>query len=395
MASTMDHVAYLAVTIGPRGSTTGAEREAAEYAARVFRDLGLEPQVEPFVSATSAWRPFAIATGGMLLMFPVFFLGGRWIAALGLFLLVLCTALELTFTPNPLRWLVPRGRSQNVYAILPPAGPVRQRVILCGHLDTHRTPWAFSSPRALAIYRMLVTLGLPGAVGIGVLFLIGAITGNPNWGLPALLPGLLLTAVFAIAIQADLTPYTRGANDNATGAGMVLALAERLRREPLQRTEVWALCTGCEEVGAYGAAAFIRQHADLGRPIFIVLDTLGGPGSGPCYLARETMLLPLRSDPELLMLADQIARSHPELGAYCWPNFRGAYTDGAPAVRAGWRVLTFVNLRPDGVLPHWHQPSDVYENVDPEVVARTEDFVWKLLQAIDAGLGDRGGTAAP
>lgn len=383
MPSTMEHVAALSVTIGPRGSTTEAERAAADYAAEVFRALGLTPCVEPFVSATSAWRPYAIATGGMLLMVPLFFLGGRWIAALGTFLLILCTVLELSFTPNPLRLLVPKGRSQNVYAILPPAGPVRQRVILCGHLDTHRTPWAFSSPRALALYRTLVTLGLPGAAGMGVLFGIGAWTGDPRWGWPALLPALLLAAVFAMAVQADLTPYTHGANDNATGAGMVLALAERLRREPLRHTEVWALCTGCEEVGAYGAAAFVRRHRDLGRPIFIVLDTVGGPGSGPCVLVQETMLVPLRSDPELLALAEEVARSCPELGAYRRPNFRGAYTDGAPAVRAGWRVLTLVNLRPDGVLPHWHQPSDVYENVDPGVVARTEAFVWQLLQAID------------
>jgi len=180
-----------------------------------------------------------------------------------------------------------------------------------------------------------------------------------------------------------MTMCCRTANDNATGAGIVLALAERLRREPLRHTEVWALCTGCEEVGAYGAAAFVRRHRDLGRPIFIVLDTVGGPGSGPCVLVQETMLVPLRSDPELLALAEEVARSCPELGAYRWPNFRGAYTDGAPAVRAGWRVLTLVNLRPDGVLPHWHQPSDVYENVDPGVVARTEAFVWQLLQAID------------
>ncbi len=383
MPSVMDHVAHLSRVIGPRGSATEAERAAADYAAQVFRDLGLEPYVEPFVSATSAWRPYAIATGGMLLTIPLFFAGARWLAAAILVLLILCTALELVLIPNPLRWLVPRGRSQNVYAILPPAGPVRQRVILCGHLDTHRTPWAFSSSRALAIYRTLVTLGLPGAVGMAGLFLIGAITRNPNWGLPALLPALGLAAVLAMAIQADLTPYTPGANDNATGAGMVLALAERLRREPLRHTEVWALCTGCEEVGAYGAAAFVRRHADLGRPIFIVLDTLGGPGSGPCVLACETMLWPLRSDPGLLALADRIAREHPELGAYRWPNFRGAYTDGAPAIRAGWRVLSLVNLRPDGVLPHWHQPSDVYENVDPGVVARTEAFVWALLRAID------------
>lgn len=382
----MDHVAYLAGTLGPRGSTTAQERAAAEYAARVFRDLGLEPRVERFRSATSAWRPFAVATGGMLLMLPLFFLGGpagRWLAALGVFFLVACTALELTFIPNPLRLLISKGWSQNVYAVLPPAGPARRRVILCGHLDTHRTPWAFSSLRALRIYRALVTLGLPGAIGMGLLFLLGAVTGNLAWGGPAAVPALLLAAVFAMAVQADLTPYTPGANDNATGAGLVLALAERLRREPLEQTEVWALCTGCEEVGAYGAADFVRRHADLGRPFFIVLDTVGGPGSGPCFLVQETMLVPFRSDPALLALAEQVARERPELGAYRWPNFRGAYTDGAPAARAGWRVLSLVNLRPDGVLPHWHQPSDVLENLDPDVLARTEAFVWALLAAID------------
>ncbi len=52
--SAMDHVRYLAETIGPRGSTTPQEAQAAQYAADVLRRLGLEPTVEPFTSAKSA-----------------------------------------------------------------------------------------------------------------------------------------------------------------------------------------------------------------------------------------------------------------------------------------------------------------------------------------------------
>ena len=54
------HVEYLSVTIGPRGSTKSGEIKAADYIEKVYRDLGLNPIVEPFTSAKSAWYHFAI-----------------------------------------------------------------------------------------------------------------------------------------------------------------------------------------------------------------------------------------------------------------------------------------------------------------------------------------------
>ncbi len=62
---------------------------------------------------------------------------------------------------------------------------------------------------------------------------------------------------------------------------------------------------------------------------------------------------------------------------------RGAYTDGAIGIKAGLRCLTFVGYRRDGVIPNWHQPSDIFENVDWDVVKRTEEFVWLLIEALD------------
>jgi len=181
-----------------------------------------------------------------------------------------------------------------------------------------------------------------------------------------------------------MTPFTHGANDNATGAALVLALAERLKEEPLANTEVWALNCGCEEVGLYGAVAFVREHREaLGDACFVTLDSVGGPGTGPCFITREGMLRPYRSDPGLLALCREIAVQRPELGAYAHVMKLG-YTEGVIGVKNGLRSLTFVNLTPAGELPHWHRPTDVYENVDPDVLARTGAFLWELLQHIDS-----------
>src|SRR3989304_10540588 len=78
----LEHVRYLAETIGPRGSGTAQEAEAAEYAARTLAGLGLEAKVQPFASAISAWRPFALAVILALLALAFYPLGGRVTAAL-------------------------------------------------------------------------------------------------------------------------------------------------------------------------------------------------------------------------------------------------------------------------------------------------------------------------
>jgi hypothetical protein len=200
----------------------------------------------------------------------------------------------------------------------------------------------------------------------------------------SLIPSVPVLILFLITLQADFTPYTRGANDNATGAAMVMGFAGRLTKEPLRHSTVWAVNTGCEEVGAYGAANWVERHRDeLDETIYLVLDSVGGPGSGPCYLTQETLIFPFKSDPELIRLADELAAQHPALGAYSAEQ-KAAYTEGAIGINAGLRCLTFVNYRPDGILPNWHKPTDVFENVDWGVVGRTEAFVWELIQALDA-----------
>jgi hypothetical protein len=193
----------------------------------------------------------------------------------------------------------------------------------------------------------------------------------------------IFLAFFSITFQADFTPYAPGANDNASGAAIVLHLAERLSVEPLSRTSVWAVLNGCEEVGCYGAEAFALAHLDeLQDAIWITIDSVGAQDTVPHYLTHETFFLTVKSDPELVSLADKVSSSFPELGALPH-HFKGAFTDGVIGGKHGFRVLSLLSLRTDGGLPEWHRRTDVLEYVEQEVVHNNENFLWELLHEID------------
>jgi len=386
-ARCLEHVRHLSVDIGPRGSTTTAEAAAAAYAWGVLDKLELSPRMQRFSSATSQWRPFALAITLALLAVAVYPLAGRATAILATLLAtttLVSAYLELNFITNPIRWLLPKRPSQNVWTVIPAAGTPARRLVLIGHLDTHRTPFVFRSPLHLKVFQVLVTAGFASMAALVLLYIAGSIIQSDIIYLISLAPAVLLILDLIMTVQPDMTPYTPGANDNASGAALVLTLAERLKEEPLANTEVWTVNSGCEEVGCYGATAFLREHREeLKEAYFIALDTVAGPGSGPCYITREGMTRPYRSDPGLVALADQIAADQPALGAYSKVMPLG-FTEGAIGIKDGMPSLTFVNLRPDSVLPYWHRPDDVFDNVDADVLARTQAFVWELLQRIDS-----------
>ena len=393
--SAMEHVCYLAETIGPRGSTTAQEAEAARYAERVLREAGFEPATEHFTSARSNWHPYALFSGLVLVGELLFWVGGRWGAWAALALTVMAMAsvlLEMTFRSNPLRWLLPRGRSQNVWARVPPRQEPREQVVLMGHLDSHRTPLVFSTAGWLKLFSLLVPTGLVCVVILGGLFAAGSLSADLVWKLLSLPFALVVLGLALITLQADLTPYTAGANDNATGAGVVLDLATRLKQAPLAHTTVWAVLSGCEEVGCYGADAFARAHMqELQGAAWLAIDSVGGSKASPSFLKRETFLLTVHSDPGLAALFERVAGRCPELDASS-TSMRGAFTEGSIGAKYGFRVLSLIGHRRDGALPEWHRPTDVVANVDPNVVARTEKLVWELLQEIDreqAQLGNK------
>jgi hypothetical protein len=388
MSSTaMSHLKHLAVTIGPRGSTTPQERQAAEYAQQRFEALGLQTHWEAFSAPRTGWRPFSAAAliglGSVLL----FWLGGQIGALVAGMIMAIISAsvfMEMYFQPNPLGSLMPKGPSQNVWARLPAADQAKRRLLIVAHIDTHRTPWAFSSIGRLAFFNRMTTLGVAGFVLAALFYLLAAFIdlSSVRWLAFILVPIYLI--VLGLTWQPDTTPHTHGANDNGSGASIVLSLAERLAHSPLKQTEVWVLCSGCEEVGSHGVQAFVKQHrSELPGLVAINIDNVGGKGAGVCYVSVEGMVIPYKAAPELLGLAATIQAERPDFNAYARP-FTTMHTDGTCLMINQVPSLSFVGLTPAGQIPNWHQVTDTFERVDSTTVEQTEEFVLELLRRLDA-----------
>jgi hypothetical protein len=378
------HVRFLASDIGPRGTGTAGEKSAADYVAGCLSQWGI-----PFERLTCRTilsmnhYPLIINAMGILaiLLYPLDGSLTRWLAA-GLALLVApFMALTIRTSVNPLRVLLPKVESPSVLGKIEPAGKANLQVVLLAHLDTNkcRLTW---KPERLSSLEPLTYVTLLVQSLFGCLYLAGAITGQ-RWNIWALslLPGAYLVAMVITLVLDDRTPYSPGANDNASSVGVVLALAEGLSRQTLEHTRVWLAFTGAEETDHFGLRSVLQAHPqEIRQALFVDLE---GVGAGDLVLVtRHGIGLHYSPDPGLLAIAQKVSREHPE-----W-EVRGAKMTESEEVSTlthlGYRAicLSGYDLQTHA-LPQWHQLSDTFENIDPAALSKAKDFTWALLRAID------------
>jgi hypothetical protein len=380
----LEHIRVLSVDIGPRGPTLEGERRGAAYARDQFQCLGLIPFWETFKSARSIFLPHMIGGLVMLLAFILFPLGGKTTAVIsaGISLLVLVTELlELGFNDNLYRRILPKGESQNVYAIIPPSGEHKQDLVLVGHLDSQRTPFIFRSPNHVKFYDNFVTLTFITFIAQVVIYSL-SIFFTISWAWYATITTAVCSVLLAaMCFEADRTPFTAGANDNATAAGMVLALSEHYTQNPLHNTRILAVCTGCEEVQHYGMIDFYKRHrTGLKNPKAIVFEMLGC--AGPAWLTSEGIIVPFKADPGMLQAVEELAAQHPEWDAYP-SKISGGNTEMADAVRAKIPAIAIFGQTKERVSPYWHQKQDTFDKMDPAIMEKTWALTTTLIEKID------------
>jgi len=362
----------------PRPTGSAQEKRAAEYVASALRGLGLEPRVDTFF-AVSDMNWFPISAGLAAFLGGVFGLfsptAGGLVSAWAPFLLWYA----LTRADSPLRFLLPRVRSRNVLAVIPPRDGMKRRVVILAHLDTNRGRLAWSAGNAAGI--KWGTAGTLAAYAlIPVLLLLTLITRSrwPAYG--ALLPCLYALSTVGFLLFELGNPYSPGAVDNASSVAVALGLAEELARQPLEHTEVWLRFTGAEEVDHRGAKELLRRHPEVSGAYFLVLE---GVGAGELTLVtKEGVLFPYRPDPELLKLVGTVARAHPELGIVEAPLTVVCETQTLR--RLGRKALTLAGRDPGtGTLPYWHSPDDTPDHISPKKLGATLEFLRLFLGAVD------------
>jgi hypothetical protein len=353
-----------------------------------MRAMGLKDvRLEAYQGVPNTYRPYAIifglAAGSTLI---AWLLESPWTAALAAVINALGVwgmLAETDFSPNWMRLLLPKAEGRNAIGVVSPAMETLNRVILCAHLDSHRTPIFYSSKRWHSLFQVLVTAAfvslIVAALAYGVLAATGWQGGLWIGGLVA----LIQIVFFDLCIHADSTPYSPGANDNASGVGVTLALARALCAEPLEHTETWLVFTGSEEAGAHGIARFLDDHAaELGQDaVYLILDQVGS--GRVTYLSSDGLIIKRKTHPDALALARGAAAALPDIAAQ--EKVGIAYTDAAVATKRGSIALTVVTLPEQGsdASTHWHQMTDTLDRIDSQALADTHTFVWQVLKNLD------------
>lgn len=381
------HARHLCDNIGPRPVGSEGDAAAAGYVLAQLRQMGIEETLrEEFTAPSSAWRPFIVACVVALLGTGVWALTcgslfGSYVAAVACGFALWEVYAELNFGWSPLAAFTPKRQSQNVVATVAPTESEGRNAVVFAHLDTQRTPvWSRSALGLrfwfFGFYVVIVVLALTVAAFIVSWFAGYAL---PLW---AGLPLLIVTApTLALLIHTEFTPYTRGANDNASSVGVALSVARHFAASPMHNTRLWVVFTSAEETGCHGAAAFLEAHDDdLLQGYVVVLEGVGV--EKPAYSTHEGMLRRYRSNQELLRLAERLAKSDPSLGLRPVP-LRGGYTETGVAGKRGMRSICLAGLDEQGLMPYWHSREDTGDKLTKEALGAACAATVGLLRRLD------------
>ncbi len=369
-----------------RPTASRGERRAAEWLLAKLRDHGASGEIELDRVHGTFWWPLGLAAGtavaaGVVTLRGHRILGGALAAATG------AAALDdLPPGGRRLRRLLPQRTGTTVVTEMGPADAERTVVLVAHHDAAHaglvyhpaipelafgRAPWLIdrvdTSPPLFAP-----------VVAIPALLAGGAATGNRG----LVKTGMALAAGSA-AVLADIgsRETVTGANDNATGVAVLVAIARALAQQPTQRVRVMLVSTS-EEALCEGMQVFARRHfAQLPREstFFVSVDTVGSPHL--LVLRGEGMVRMREYPPRALALLDELAA---ELGIRLFPNLRlRNATDGIYPLAAGYECASLCSCTDLKQPANYHWPTDTPDNVDYGTVGDAVRLTESLVRRLD------------
>lgn len=377
---TLRWIRLLACEIGPRRPTGDAERAAAHRICEELHETGVPARIEPFRGYASFLGPYAAILGAAAApaLLP------RRLRALRTALATAAAtgvATEGGLVHTPLSRALSRRPSQNVVATIEPQGAADQTLCLVGHLDTSRSGLMFHPRLVRYLNRWISVQSAAVLAQAGEPLLARSRGGRIVLAAARALAAAGLALLVERETRGEDVP---GASDNASGSAIAMQLAAECVATPPQRTRIVLLLAGCEEAGLLGMQAFLRSH-DTSGWLFLNFDSLGGPATLR-FLRREGVIRKWDADPGLIGVAEQLRRRCSDLRIEPTDRPAGLTYDTTAVLARGGRALTL--SAQDDVIPNLHWPTDIYENIDHDVIARALETGRELISAVDRGEAD-------
>jgi hypothetical protein len=325
-----------------RGACTDAERRAALWLHGKLGSAFVETRwVRP-----QRWAVLGLGcllcVGGGLLAVPVP-LAGLIVAGIG----ALSLCVEAAGWVGPVRLVFPRRATQHVLTAVPEAGTP---LVIAAAYDAPRRGLVLNERWR----RWRLPRGTLAACGVAVTGTAGArLAGvEAGWlGAVQLVPTIALLVALAAAVDIALSGWAPGANDNASGVAVALALFDELSREPPRTLAPALLLVG---------AGHTEPRAAKGYVDGVLLEL------GPCGLGRPAVRA---RHPQAQAAAERAAAA------------LGARTAGDRPAAAGVRIAC---LDDRGIVPRAHQEDDTI--VDEAAMEAALDLALAVVDALDGEL---------
>jgi aminopeptidase YwaD len=166
----------------------------------------------------------------------------------------------------------------------------------------------------------------------------------------------------------DSVPAGPGANDNASGVGTMLEIARVMAGRP-EAARLVFIAFGAEELGLHGSRYYVGTLADRDRQAIALMINMDMVGVGDRFEIGA-------ASPMSRGIAEQAGDIARELGAQPRVVDASPASDHAPFAAAGVPAI-FLHWSDD---PDYHLPTDVVENVQPELLKITGQTAIGLLE---------------
>jgi hypothetical protein len=238
------HVMYLSRRIGARGAENDGESAAASYVVQQFEKFDVSVDIETFYSCKSEVTAIIILYVLAVIAYLVFRLSHT--LSILIALLVFFAFQMETYSWGVISRLLRHSNASNIVGTVRPKGEVGKVVILAANYDSSRSS-PLGRPGLARAYRALYIISFISITMILLLAIVGQGASLMKvsryfmfmmWIIFAPFPIYLLIMALLMTSGEARGFYTAGANDNASGVGVMLSIMAAIAANPLEHTTV-------------------------------------------------------------------------------------------------------------------------------------------------------------